>query len=74
MIEYQRALAQALTQGHGSVPGVSDQAVAQFARLAQHKRRALRGQTCTRARPRWLAALRSAGRWLCSPLGRGAAS
>ena len=44
MIEYQRALARALTRGGGDVPGVPDEAVARFARLAERKRAALAGR------------------------------
>lgn len=56
MIAYQRALARALEQGHGSVPGVPDEAVRHFARVVERKRRSGAGRSAN-ARVRRLAAL-----------------
>ena len=54
MIEYQRALARALSQGGGEVPGVSPEAVAAFARQAERKLAALRGPPRRKWFERWL--------------------
>jgi hypothetical protein len=69
MIAYQRALARALEEGHGSVPGVPDEAVRHFARLAERKQRSGAGR-CANAPARGLSVLRLAGRMLRTLLPR----
>ncbi len=59
MIDYQRALARALSQGKGDVPGVSPAAVAGFARQAERKLVALRGSPRRSWFERWLHGVQS---------------